>query len=139
MASRWHPLAPLAGAKRMTRAAVTLALLVLLSSIASPTTAQEPHIATWYEDGPGLYAAVPSYRFGDPTYQLRVSRGDSSVVVTVRDFCGCPRGVDIDLSPAAFAALVPGEPTPLSLGVIEVTIGDVHRAEATLPASDTAP
>jgi hypothetical protein len=88
--------------------------------------------ATWYDDGPGLYAAVPTYRFRDPHYRVRVcNRSDVCVVVTVRDFCGCPGDRIIDLSPSAFRKLA-----PLSRGVIPVSVEDLRGAETTLPPTD---
>jgi len=81
--------------------------------------------ASWYDDGPGLYAAVNSFRWGDTPYRVRVTAGDRSVVVIVRDFCGCYTGTAreriIDLSPAAFQALA-----PLSRGLVHVTV-DILR------------
>lgn len=93
--------------------------------------------ATYYNDGPGFYAAVPSYRWGDPTYQVLVSYQGKSVVVTVRDHCGCYVGSAdervIDLSPAAFEALA-----PLSRGKITVMF-TTHKQVSTikLPETDT--
>ena len=83
----------------------------------APQPAASSGIASWHDDGPGLYAAVPGWHFGDQPYRLVVSAGSSSVVVEVRDACGCPRGRLIDLSPAAFARLA-----PLSAGLVRVTI-----------------
>lgn len=74
-------------------------------------------IASWYDAGPGLYAAVPTWRWGDEPYRVRVTAGHRSVVVTVLDFCGCPGGRVIDLSADAFARLA-----PLSAGLVRVTI-----------------
>jgi len=85
----------------------------------APSSTSTAGIASWYDDGPGLYAAVPSYRFGGPRYALRVTSGDRSVVVQVRDFCGCPNRL-IDLSRDAFAELA-----PLSKGLIRVSIAPV--------------
>lgn len=85
--------------------------------------------ASWYDDGPGFYAAVPSYRWGDPVYAIEVCRADDPgrcATVAVRDFCGCPDGRIIDLSPAAFARLA-----PLERGLVGVVI---RRPE--LPATD---
>ena len=77
--------------------------------------------ASWYADGAGLYAAVNSYRWGDPRYSVRVCAGTRCVIVTVRDFCQCHTGAPgeklIDLSPEAFARLA-----PLSRGVVRVTV-----------------
>ena len=77
--------------------------------------------ASWYDDGPGLYAAVNSYRWGDPRYSVRVCAGSRCVTVTVRDFCQCYVGTSrervIDLSPDAFRRLA-----PLSAGLVKVTV-----------------
>lgn len=92
-------------------------------------------IASWYDDGPGLYAAVPGWHFGDTRYQLTVCLRQSSscVTVTVRDFCGCPGGRVIDLSPAAFRRLA-----PLSRGLIFVTVRGTRPSGPlpTPPATD---
>ncbi len=73
--------------------------------------------ASWYDDGPGLYAAVHSFRWGDGRYWVTVTAGRRSVRVLVRDHCACYVGTSkervIDLSPAAFRALA-----PLSRGII---------------------
>lgn len=90
-------------------------------------------LASWYDDGPGLYAAVPSWRFGDRPYRVRVVAGDRSVVVTVRDFCGCPGARIIDLSPAAFRELA-----PLSAGLVAVMVDDL-RPGLTPPPTSTQP
>jgi len=78
-------------------------------------------VASYYDDGPGLYAAVPSFHFGDRRYRLTVWYGHKHVTVTVRDHCACYVGTSrariIDLSPAAFAKLA-----PLWKGLIRVTI-----------------
>ena len=75
-------------------------------------------IASWYDTpGPGLYAAVPSWRWGDTPYRVRVTAGSRSVVVVVGDFCRCPGGRVIDLSADAFARLA-----PLSAGLVRVTV-----------------
>lgn len=85
--------------------------------------------ATWYDDGPGLYAAVNSYRWGDPRYEVTVRYTANvngtivrrQVTVVVRDFCACGKRhgepTVIDLSPAAFKKLA-----PLSRGVIKVEV-----------------
>ena len=100
--------------------------------------------ATWYDDGPGMYGAVPSWRWGDEPYTVQVCGFEGGrtncVLVTVRDFCLCGdrHGVPtvIDLSPSAFRALA-----PLSRGVIRVTVdgvrsGPAPRAVPTAPATD---
>lgn len=98
--------------------------------IGSATTAG---VASWYDDGPGLYAAVPSWSFGDTQYQVLVRAGDRSVVVTVRDFCGCPGARIIDLSPDAFVRLA-----PLSRGLVVVTVERLD-ARITAPPTDLEP
>lgn len=109
------------------------------SGAAEPLVFQEIHIrtgeASYYDDGPGLYGAVHSYRFGDARYVATVCRLDDPgrcVEVTVRDHMGNQTRA-IDLSPDAFVQLA-----PLSEGVVDVTVrktGAVPRA--TLPATDT--
>lgn len=77
--------------------------------------------ASWFDDGPGLYAAVHSYRWGQPRYSVRVCSGSRCVTATVRDYCQCYVGTSrerlIDLSPAAFARL-----GSLSRGILPVTV-----------------
>jgi hypothetical protein len=78
------------------------------------------------------------WHFGDARYQLTVCLRHSSscVTVTVRDFCGCPGGRVIDLSPSAFRRLA-----PLSRGVIFVTVSAARRSGPvpTPPATDVGP
>jgi rare lipoprotein A (peptidoglycan hydrolase) len=96
-----------------------------------PTTDTATGEASWYDDGPGLYAAVHSYRFGDPRYSVEVCRADNDevcVTVTVRDHMANRERV-VDLSPAAFSRLA-----PLSQGVVQVTVGPPIIP---LPATDT--
>ena len=98
-------------------------------------TALQGGEASWYADGGGLYGAVNSYRWGDPTYPAKVCRMDDPercVTVTVRDHMANPTRA-IDLSPAAFSRLA-----PLSRGVVQVTVttGRTPAARATLPATD---
>lgn len=88
-------------------------------------------IASWYDAGPGLYAAVPSWRWGDAPYRVRVTAGGRAVVVTVGDFCGCPGGRVIDLSADAFARLA-----PLSQGLVRVTVTRLDAA-VTPPPTET--
>lgn len=73
-------------------------------------------LATWYDDGPGLYAAVNSFRWGDRPYDVTIClargeyRGTVCVMATVRDHCYCLVNGErrlIDLSPQAFAKLAP--------------------------------
>jgi hypothetical protein len=86
----------------------------------APTTGARG-TASYYDDGPGLYAAVHSYKWGDPRYPVRVCYESRCVTVTVRDYCQCYVGTSderiIDLSPQAFARLA-----PLGLGLIKVTV-----------------
>lgn len=93
--------------------------------------------ATWYDDGPGLYGAVHSWKWGDDPYPVEVCRLDNAqmcVTVIVRDYCACGdrRGVPtvIDLSPAAFRKIA-----SLHSGVVRVTVSG--PVEITLPATDT--
>jgi expansin (peptidoglycan-binding protein) len=107
-------------------------LLALILAIQHPQAIAQGY-ATWYDDGPGLYGAVPSWHYGDRPYPLRVCRGDRCVTVIVRDFCACGdrhgRPTVIDLSPAAFSELA-----PLSRGVISVRL---ERTTVEPPATDT--
>lgn len=115
----------------MTRRALAAAVALLL--VSGQGTAMAGHrtldgVATWYADGPGLYAAAgPALRHGDWRGSIvRVCAGDRCVDATLRDWCACGdrRGVPtlLDLSPAAFRRLA-----PLSRGVVAVT---VHRRSA---------
>jgi len=108
--------------RRATAAAVVLLL------VSGQGTAVAGHrtidgVATWYDDGPGLYAAAgPSLRHGDwRGSRVRVCAGDRCVDATLRDWCACGsrRGVPtvLDLSPAAFRRLA-----PLSRGVVHVRV-----------------
>lgn len=111
------------------------ALLAFLLAVGA-TSFIQTGTASWYDDGPGLYAAVNSFRWGDDPYDLTVCLRDGSkcVTVTVRDHCQCHVGTPkerlIDLSPAAFRRL-----GPLSRGLLRVTVQTAIR----LPATDTAP
>ena len=109
-----------------------------------PVTAEEVAIgsvliageASYFDDGPGLYGAVHSYRWGDPTYPAVVCRADDAtrcVTVTVRDHMAHPTRA-IDLSPEAFSRLA-----PLSDGVLQVTVtyGGRELAGPTLPPTST--
>jgi hypothetical protein len=99
-------------------------------------------VASYYYDGPGLYASVPTWTFGDEPYLVSVcrpengvcvtdpSRPDDLAVVTVRGFCACPNGRIIDLSRDAFAQLA-----TLARGLIEVTV--TSGTTVVLPATDT--
>jgi len=89
--------------------------------------------ASYYGDGPGLYGAVHSYRWGDPTYPAVVCRADDAtrcVTVTVRDHMAHPTRA-IDLSPEAFEQLA-----PLSDGVVQVTV-EYGGPSPTLPETST--
>jgi hypothetical protein len=100
----------------------------------------ESGVASWFNSyGPGLYAAVNSYRFGDPRYTVRVCLQDGSkcVVVVVRDYCQCPGNRIIDLSRDAFSRLA--DP---SVGLVPVTVSPADRTPVaagrmTLPPTDT--
>lgn len=73
--------------------------------------------ASWYNAGPGLYAAVPGFRAGHP-YTATVRRGNRTVHVRVVTSCGCPHHRIIDLSPLAFTRLGGS----LSAGVMRVIV-----------------
>jgi hypothetical protein len=88
-------------------------------------------LASWYDDGAGLYAAVPGWQWGDTPYKLRVCHEGRCVTVTVRDACRCPGSRLIDLSRDAFRRLA-----PLSVGVIVVTVTG-GAAAGPLPATST--
>jgi hypothetical protein len=92
-------------------------------------------VASYYldpKDPNGLYAAVPTWTFGDEPYDVTVCRPENGacVKVTVRDFCACPNGRIIDLSRDAFAKLA-----TLARGLIEVTV--TSGTTVVLPATDT--
>jgi hypothetical protein len=91
-------------------------------------------VATYYDNGPGLYAAAgPALRHALGTgwrgSVIKVCANERSQCVKVRltDFCKCgPRHGKqtlLDLSPAAFRALA-----PLSRGVLEVTVRGTGKA-----------
>lgn len=114
--------------------------LLLSVLLASQISAVQTGQATYYDDGPGLYAAVPSYSWGDPKYDVRVCllrNSSRCVTVTVRDHCACLVGKPderlIDLSPAAFRKLEPRIYSSSDPGKIDVT---VQRA-VPLPATST--
>jgi hypothetical protein len=115
-----------------------LALFLAFGSHGGIGTPAIGGVATWYDDGPGLYgAAGPVLRDmlgGDPAFRgQRVTVcADECVTVTLTDWCACgDRGgisTVIDLSPDAFRRLA-----PLSAGVITVSI----EPAITLPSTDT--
>lgn len=108
-----------------------LAALIALGSVGTPLQAG---LATWYQDGPGLYGSVESWRYGDSPYPATVCHAGSCVTVTVRGYCACGdragKQTVIDLSPEAFARLA-----PLSRGVIDVTLEVGIRLPETSTAS----
>jgi len=123
-----------------------IAALCALLLLAAQGSSTQSGLATWYDDGPGLYAAAgPDLRHGDwrgtfVTVTVVNSRGDSgerpvAVTVQLTDWCACGdrngRPTLLDLSASAFRRLA-----PLSRGVIavEVTSGSVE-----LPPTDAAP
>ena len=79
--------------------------------------------ASWYDDGPGLYAAAgPALRVGDWRGRaVLVSANGHRVLVVLSDWCQCyfrtSRERVIDLSPTAFSRLA-----PLSAGVVRVEV-----------------
>jgi hypothetical protein len=117
----------------MKDAIILAALLSLYLGASTMEPRPQTGTASWYDDGPGLYAAVHSYRFGDPRYELRVCRADDPsvcVTVTVRDHMANRERL-VDLSRDAFERLA--DP---SVGVLRVTIAEPGP---TLPPTDTAP
>lgn len=113
--------------------AAAIAVLLLSAHTASASHLRQ---ASWYDDGPGFYGAVHSWRFGDTPYWVKVCRLDvrtRCVNVKVRDHMGNAHRA-IDLSPAAFAKLA-----PLSRGVVGVSVTRLGVSRIGLPATDTAP
>jgi hypothetical protein len=101
-------------------------------STTSPATqlsdggAIEGGLATWCAPTPtqcrrwgghALLGAMPSFRWGDPSYFVRVRYRGHQVIVRVVSFCACGHGRVIDLSPFAFRQLA-----PTSRGVIPVSV-----------------
>lgn len=80
-------------------------------------------IASWYDNGPGLYAAAgPALRTGNwREEELTVCTSTACVQVQITDWCQCYKGTAterlIDLSPEAFQRL-----GPLSLGLLKVSV-----------------
>lgn len=76
-------------------------------------------IASWYDDGPGLYAAAgPALRVGDwRGRRVRVCAGDDCVVVRLTDYCQCYGTRLIDLSRDAFSSI-----GSLSRGLMKVHV-----------------
>lgn len=121
----------------------TQAWPAMVASAGAPPLTEPPAVmgglATWYDDGPGLYGAVPSWRWGDRPYRVRVTAGANSVYVTIRDFCGCPGARIIDLSTAAFRRLTIDDEHPrgdLGRGVIPVLVTVPNRPGITPPPTD---
>lgn len=82
------------------------------------TSTRVAGIASYYDDGPGLYAALPGWN----GVRIRVTVcAARCVLVQVSDFCQCYVGTRdervIDLSPAAFRATG----TVQSRGLVPVT------------------
>ena len=130
----------------MKLVAATLALLLSGSVVPPPAAASASlgGLATWYDDGPGYYAAAgPELRLalGDQwrgqTVEV-IAESGARTLVTLSDWCACGRrnGVPtlLDLSIQAFADLA-----PLSAGVIvvDVVLGAGLRPAPTLPPTDT--
>jgi hypothetical protein len=137
----------------MTTALMAFLLMIaaILSAIVpAETVPEEPTAAwgvrgwaTWYDDGPGFYAAAgPALRRGDwRGTPVIVSANGRSVKVWLTDWCACgDRHGDptvIDLSPDAFRVLA-----PLSQGIVrvEVSVGTESggvEPRITLPPTDT--
>jgi rare lipoprotein A (peptidoglycan hydrolase) len=112
-----------------------LALAALLPAQGA-TSSLRSGLATWYDDGPGLYAAAgPDLRHGDWRGSfVTVTSGSRSVTVQLTDWCACGdrngRPTLLDLSATAFRRLA-----PLSKGVIAVEVTTGARIE--LPRTDT--
>lgn len=92
--------------------------------------------ASWYNDGPGLYAAAgPALRHGDwRGSEVRVCNGSACVTVTLSDWCQCYGTRLVDLSHEAFARLA-----PLSRGLVEVRVLGVVGLPATSTMSPSLP
>jgi hypothetical protein len=77
--------------------------------------------ATWYSNGPGIYAAAgPALRHGHwRGRSVQVCTHSRCLTVRLTDWCRCGGGRVIDLSPAAFARLA-----PLSRGTVRVEVRD---------------
>lgn len=89
------------------------------------TATPQVGVASWYNDGPGMYAAVHGYR-GKPYWVLAEGMvhghlTGAKVKVLVRDWCQCYIGTIreriIDLSPTAFGRLA-----PLGMGLVKVRV-----------------
>ena len=102
-------------------------MTLLLAFVLATGSILEAGEASWYDDGPGLYGAVHSFRWGDTPYAVEVC-ADVCVTVTVRDHMA-NRERAIDLSPEAFSRLA-----QLSRGVVQVTL---ERVDIRLPETDT--
>lgn len=92
----------------------------------APEAGAAQGVATWYDDGPGIYAAAgPALRRsigpGWRGTEIAVCAGGECVTVTLSDFCQCHRGeLDerlVDLSPSAFSRLA-----NLRRGKVEVDV-----------------
>lgn len=87
---------------------------------------------------PAMLAAVPSFRYGDARYRVRVCRQDDAsrcATVTVVSFCACGNKI-IDLSTAAFDRLANHH----LRGTVPVFVVPAGNAPAsTLPPTSTAP
>lgn len=103
-------------------------------------------LATWYDDGPGFYAAAgPELRHGDWRGSRVEVCATACVTVTLSDWCACGdrsgRPTLLDLSADAFIRAsggVPNDPSArkfLSKGVIEVEVTPARSIP--LPATDT--
>jgi rare lipoprotein A (peptidoglycan hydrolase) len=124
---------------------LAVALVIFLAWTARPIKAATG-TASWYDDGPGFYGAVHSWHWGDQPYRVKVTAPSGrSVTVTIRDYCGCPGGRLIDLSPEAFSQLAgqPGLGVGLIRGVTVTRIVGTVEVQAapgvTLPPTDTEP
>ena len=86
----------------------------------APIPAITSGVASWYDAGPGLYAAMHGYRDGTNVH-IKVCAKDRCItvpVVTQCQICRWKRGsVLVDLSPAAFRYFA-----PLPVGLVNVTV-----------------
>jgi rare lipoprotein A (peptidoglycan hydrolase) len=129
----------------LRRYAFVLALIALIAVaglIFAPRTEAakvRTGLATWYDDGPGLYAAAgPGLRIGDwRGRRVSVCSDGQCVTVQLTDWCACGdrhgQPTLLDLSADAFRRLA-----PLSRGVIAVSVlTDTDGPVSTLPPTDT--
>lgn len=92
----------------------------------APTIVPTPRtgVASWYDDGPGMYAALPGFVASTHEWASVCAFGGERttcitvpVVTSCQCYVGTPHARLIDLSPDAFARLA-----PLSQGLVRVTV-----------------